>query len=213
MVASIPQKQCDGGGRSGHGRMSPVLLATVAVLLQACGGEADESMGQVPRHVAHQINLPVSRQPSSNPGRAEPPANSASSHRWQAWTQQPTAPADDRAYPQARSPWQGPPVGFGLDMAQGQLVWPQPQPQPEPPKFRPWEEEHAKERAAAIPRLVAPYDRPMGSSQHGGQRIWPGHYPGYPLYPSTGMGYAASPGPWGVRGPGVGWPMGMWPSW
>lgn len=215
MVTPVQHCQLDGGDHRGHGRMLPLLLVAATVLLQGCGGDGAEPAQQGPRHASYRVTQPVASYPSVSPGRSVAQANSTTGNRWAEWSQRAVSPADGRDYPQARSPWQGPPVGFGRDMAQGQMIWPQPQPQPELPKFRPWEEEHAKDQAVYTPGLVAPYDRLMGSSQRGGQQLWPGYYPGYPSYPSTGMGYPGVPATWGVAGPGMGWPfaMGMWPGW
>jgi hypothetical protein len=215
MLTSAQHSLGNGDGQRGHGPTLPLLLAVATVLLHGCGGDTEELAPKASRQVAYPVVLPMASQVARMPGNSQPQANNAATNRWPTWSGQTAVPAAGQDRPRARSPWQGPPVGFGRDMAQGQLVWPQAQPQPEPPQFRPWEEEHAKDQAASTPRLVAPYDRLMGSSRRGGQQVWPGYHPGYPAYPAPGMGYLGTPGALGVGGPGMGWPwsMGMWPGW
>ena len=120
------------------------------------------------------------------------------------------------SYPPAENPWQKPPAGFGGGGQAPQPVWQQPQ--PAMPQFRPLEQRQgqgSEYRSAGVPAL-APYDRPIGSSQDRPQQPgWPGYYPGgagypgysgYPGYPGPLPGYGgAMPAPWGVPGmPGAG---------
>lgn len=120
------------------------------------------------------------------------------------------APASPAGLPPADNPWRRPPAGFGAMAQAPQSMWQQAQ--PAMPQFRPLEQaRHGEYRSGPMP-LVAPYDRPMGSSQDRQQPGWPAAYPaqpGYPGYPGMAPGYwPGAPVPWG-------WPgaAGMWPGW
>lgn len=101
------------------------------------------------------------------------------------------------APPPADNPWRQPPAGFGGPAAPQRPAWGQPQ--PSLPQFRPLEEERAKDYYSPAPSMVAPYDRPIGSSQ---DRQQPPAWPGYPgQYPATPPGYmGVTPTPWGWPG-------------
>jgi hypothetical protein len=204
-------------GRFGHRRLLVLWLPLLVLPIQGCGGDGDEVAAPptrpLPRGYMTQPVMPMQGQMPMPQRQMTPPGGT-----WSQWPQGQTqqTPAAGPAYPQARNPWQGPPVGFGREPAQGQLVWPQQQPRPELPQFRPWEEEHAQEQARGTSPLVAPYDRPFGSSRRGGQPMLPGGYqpglapgyaPGYGYYPPAGTGYWGMPGPWGTGMPG------MWSGW
>ena len=135
----------------------------------------------------------------------------------QPWQQAPgpamQGQAPTMSSPAAENPWQKPPVGFGGAMQAPQMMWQQPQ--PVMPQFRPLEPEKGKEYRSQQMPAVAPYDRPMGSSQDMQQQGWPGYYPGgagypgyqgYPGYPGMQPGYwGATPAPWGMPGTGPVW--------
>lgn len=89
--------------------------------------------------------------------------------------------------PPAENPWRKPPSGFGSTYAPQQYPWQVPQ--PAAPQFRPLEEEQGKQPYRSGVPQVAPYDRPMGSSQDSPAAAWPGYYPPY-------QGYWGAPNPW-----------------
>lgn len=188
----------------------PLCVSLLALPIQGCGSDGDE----VTPPPARQLPRGYMTQPVLPQGQMYSPGGMPQGQPWSQWPQgQPQQPpGTGQMYPQARNPWQGPPVGFGREQAQGQMMWPPQQPRPEAPQFRPWEEEHAKEQAKQMPYRGAPYDRPLGSSHSGGQPQWPGAYPpgyapGYGYYPPAGPGYWGMPSPWGMGMPGV------WSGW
>jgi hypothetical protein len=125
------------------------------------------------------------------------------------------------SYPPADNPWQKPPAGFGGAGQAPQMMWQQAQ--PAMPQFRPLEQDKGSEyRSTPEAPAVAPYDRPIGSSQDRQQQPgWPGAYypggagypgysgyPGYPGYPGAQPGYwGGTPAPWGMPGMSAPWPM------
>lgn len=211
-------------GRQGAGSRLALLMTVLPLIaLQGCGDNGSDGPAKSTPHVVQQQAIPMPAPPVRQAWQM-PAGPRQTGNGWTNWSQPPSAPASANGgqYPQARNPWQGPPVGFGRDVAQGQLIWPQQQATPAPPTFRPWEEEQAEQQqkqqaTLPPPQLVAPYDRPLGSSRRGGQQIYaPGSgYPYAPGYGAYGPSYGGySPYGWGY-GPYNNGPfgMGMFPFW
>lgn len=200
-----------------HRSWSVLALLGLSVALAGCGDD-EAASPQVPK-----AGYPGVAYPPPAPAQAYPrPYGMPVAPQPQQWAmqgQQPVAPAQPQwqpapgsfaAMPPADNPWRQPPAGFGAMVQAPQPSWQQAQ--PAVPQFRPLDQaQHNEYRSGQVP-MVAPYDRPMGSSQAQQQPGWPAYYPahpGYPGYPGMAPGYwAGAPVPWG-------WPgaAGMWPGW